>query len=215
MKVSYKGIKSGLPVTLQEKLDTKFAKLSKLVDGRGEKQAHVVVTSERYLHKAEITLHLHNHQLVGIGSDSDVFKAISAALDRIEKQAAKEGARWRETTRRSDSIKVVSAKDARPGASKPAAYRKIAPRKAVTRNAPGNTRGNTRDNNGQDRRNAASSDTRVFRPNHHERGKPITLEEALLEMEDGRDYVAYRDADKQVVCMLIRRRDGHYDLIET
>ncbi len=77
MKVSYTGIKSGLPAKLQEKLDTKFAKLSKLVDGRGEKQAHVVVTSERHLHKAEITLHVHNHQLVGIGSDSDVFKAMA------------------------------------------------------------------------------------------------------------------------------------------
>jgi len=55
----------------------------------------------------------------------------------------------------------------------------------------------------------------VFRPDHHERRKPITLEEALLEMEDGRDYVAYRDADKQVLSILIRRRDGHYDLIET
>ena len=203
MKVSYTGIKSGLPAKLQEKLDTKFAKLSKLVDGRGEKQAHVVVTSERYLHKAEISLHLHNHQLVGIGSDSDVFKAISAALERIEKQAAKEGAKWRGTMRRSDSIKVVGAKDAEPGASKPAPPRKIAPGKAV---AVGN---------GQVRRIAVGFEARVFRPVHHERRKPITLEEALLEMEDGRDYVAYRDADKQVVCMLIRRRDGHYDLIET
>src|SRR6202171_2939400 len=131
MKVSYKGIKDDLPSKLQEKLDAKFAKLSKLVDGRGEKQAHVVVTSERYLHKAEITLHVHNHQLVGIGSDSDVFKAISAALDRIERQAAREGAKWRGTPRRSDSIKVVSAKDAELGVSKPAALRKIAPRKAA------------------------------------------------------------------------------------
>jgi ribosome hibernation promoting factor len=203
MKVSYKGIKSGLPAKLQEKLDTKFAKLSKLVDGRGEKQAHVVVTSERHLHKAEITLHVHNHQLIGIGSDSDVFKAISTALDRIEKQAAKEGAKWRETVRRSESIKIVSAKDAELGAPKPVAPRKIAQGKAAA------------GNNGQARRTPVTSDARVFRPNQHERGKPITLEEALLEMEDGRDYVAYRDADKQVVCMLIRRRDGHYDLIET
>lgn len=203
MKVSYKGIKSGLPANLQQKLDAKFAKLSKLVDGRGEKQAHVVVTSERHLHKAEITLHVHNHQLVGIGSDSDVFKAMGAALDRIEKQAAKEGAKWRETTRRSDSMKVVSAKDVQPGTSKPAPPRKIAAGKAVA------------GNNGQARRTPASSEARVFRPNDHERGKPITLEEALLEMEDGRDYVAYRDAEKQAVCMLIRRRDGHYDLIET
>jgi putative sigma-54 modulation protein len=203
MKVSYTGIKNGLPAKLQDKLDVKFAKLSKLVDGRGEKQAHVVVTSERHLHKAEITLHVHNHQLVGIGSDSDVFKAMSGALDRIEKQAAKESAKWRETTRRSDSIKVVGAKEGQTGASKLAPQRKIAPGKAAA------------GNNGQARRIAASSDARVFRPNHHERGKPITLEEALLEMEDGRDYVAYRDADKQVDCMLIRRRDGHYDLIET
>src|SRR6267154_3885657 len=102
MKVSYKGIQKDLPPKLQEKLDTKFTKLSKLVDGRGEKQAHVVVTSERHLHKAEITVRVHNHQLVGSGSNSDVFKAISAALDRIEKQAAKEGAKWRGTMRRSD-----------------------------------------------------------------------------------------------------------------
>jgi putative sigma-54 modulation protein len=204
MKVSYKGIKGGLPAKLQEKLEAKFAKLSKLVDGRGEKQAHVVVTSERHLHKAEITLLVHNHQLVGIGSDSDVFKAMSEALERIEKQAAKEGAKWRETTRRSDSMKVASAKDGQPEASKPpakAASRKTAPEKAGS--------------NGHTRRAKGSADPRVFRPNHHERGKPITLEEALLEMEDGRDYVAYRDADKQAVCMLIRRRDGHYDLIET
>ncbi len=201
MKVSYTGIKSGLPAKLQDKLDTKFAKLSKLVDGRGEKQAHVVVTSERYLHKAEITLRLHNHQLVGIGSDSDVFKAICAALDRIEKQAAKEGAKWRGTLHRADSIKVVGAKDAEAEASKP--VRNVGPGKAAAAK------------NGHARRTAAKPDARVFRPDQHERRKPITLEEAMLEMEDGRDYVAYRDAEKQAVCMLIRRRDGHYDLIET
>ena len=203
MKVSYKGIKSGLPAILQDKLDAKFARLSKLVDGRGEKQAHVVVTSERYLHKAEITLRVHNHQLVGIGSDSDVFKAICAALARIEKQAAKEGAKWRGTMRHSDSIKVVGAKDIEPAASKPPSISKAVRAKAAA------------GKNGHARRNVTSPDARVFRPDQHERSKPITLEEAMLEMEDGRDYVAYRDAEKQVVCMLIRRRDGHYDLIET
>jgi putative sigma-54 modulation protein len=188
MKVSYKGIRDEIPVKLQQKLDAKFAKLSKLVDGRGEKQAHVVVTSERHLHRAEITLYSHNHQLVGIASDSDVFTAMCAALDRIEKQAAKQGARWRDTTRRSEPIKSATAK-----AETPAAPGKKTGRQAVP----------------------ATPDQRVFRPNGHERGKPITLEEALLEMEDGRDYMAYRDADKQVVSILIRRRDGHYDLIET
>jgi putative sigma-54 modulation protein len=195
MKVSYKGIKNELPTKLQEKLDAKFAKLSKLVDGRGEKRAHVVVTSERHLHKAEITLHVHNHQLVGIGSDSDVFHAMSAALDRIEKQAAKQGSKWRDTTRRSEPMKAASAKPAPPSVShQPASIKKAAVKQKAA--PPG-------------------ADPRVFHTNHHERRKPITLDEALLEMEDGRDYVAYRDADTQVVSILIRRRDGHYDLIET
>ncbi len=188
MKVSYKGIKDEIPAKLQQKLDAKFAKLSKLVDGRGEKQAHVVVTSERHLHKAEITLHSHNHQLVGIASDSDVFTAMCTALDRIEKQAAKQGARWRDTTRRSEPMKSATAKTEAPAVPSKKNSRKTA---------------------------AAVPSQRVFRPDHHERRKPITLDEALLEMEDGRDYVAYRDAEKQVVSILIRRRDGHYDLIET
>src|SRR3954462_809001 len=117
MKVSYSGIKNDLPPKLQEKIDAKIAKLSRLVDGRGEKQAHVVVTSERHLHKAEITLHSHNHQLVGIASDSDAFSAMCAAVDRIEKQAAKQGARWRDTTRRSEPIKAATAKSEEPAAS--------------------------------------------------------------------------------------------------
>lgn len=198
MKVSYKGIQKDLPSKLQDKLDAKFAKLSKVVDGRGEKQAHVVVTSERHLHKAEITLHVHNHQLVGIGADSDLFTAMSAALDRIEKQAAKQGAKWRDTTRRSEPMKTATAKAAPEIAAQPPGSVKTASRKTGPAGAK-----------------SPASGTRVFRPNHHEQGKPITLEEALLEMEDGREYVAYRDADKQVVSILIRRRDGHYDLIET
>ena len=51
MKISYKGIKKELSPKIQEKLDAKFAKMSKLLEKRGEKEAHVVVTTERHLHK--------------------------------------------------------------------------------------------------------------------------------------------------------------------
>ncbi len=180
MKVSYKGIRNDLPAPLQEKLDARFAKLSRFVDGRGEKMAHVVVTSERHLHRAEITLNFHDHRLVGLASDTDVFNALNAALDKVEKQATKQGSKWREKTRRSEPMKSASTKAA--AVETPAAT------------VPG---------------------PRIFRSNHHERRKPITLEEAMLQMEDGRDYLVYRDADKQSVSMLVRRRDGHFDLIES
>jgi putative sigma-54 modulation protein len=183
MKVSYKGINKELPPKLQEKLDAKFAKLSKLLETRGEKEAHVVVTSERYLHHAEITLQFYDHQLVCHGSDSDLFTAMIVALDKMEKQAVKQRGKWREKKRRSEPSKA--------GATEPAESA-----------APAGS---------EDGRIAR----RIFRVNHHENRKPITLEEALLEMEGARDYLVYRDAEREGVSVLVRRRDGNLDLIET
>ena len=41
----------------------------------------------------------------------------------------------------------------------------------------------------------------------------MTLDEALIEM-DGLDYLVYRDAKSDRLNVLIRRRDGHFDLVE-
>ncbi len=43
----------------------------------------------------------------------------------------------------------------------------------------------------------------------------MTLDEALLEMEKDRDYLVYQDADSDRLAVLVRRRDGHFDLVET
>ena len=52
----------------------------------------------------------------------------------------------------------------------------------------------------------------VFRVNHSEGNKPMTLEEAMLEMEASQDYLVYRDAQTDRVTVLMRRSDGHFDL---
>jgi putative sigma-54 modulation protein len=179
MNVSYKGVQKTLAPKLQGKLDAKFAKLSKLLEKRGEREAHVVVTAERHLHKAEITLQFYDHQLVGLGSDADLFTAMSTALEKLEGQAVKQRSKWREKNRRS-LVSQLAAESA------PAAA-------------------------GEERQTAR----RVFRVNHHERRKPMTLEEALLEMENGQEYMVYRDAEKECVSVLVRRRDGNFDLIES
>ena len=46
------------------------------------------------------------------------------------------------------------------------------------------------------------------------RRKPMTLEEAVLEMDGDRNYMVYRDAESDRVQVLVKRRDGHFDLIE-
>lgn len=186
MKVTYRGLKQELPQKFQEKLDAKFGKLSKLLEKRGEKEAHVVMTTERHLHNAEITLQFYDHQLVGEGSDGDAFTAISTALDKLEKQAVKTRGKWREKARRSNG-------------TGPAASLKSAKEKEAVVAEPAPT----------------TSSHRVFKVNHLNRRKPITLDEAVIEMENGREYVVYRDADRQCLSVLVRRKDGNFDLIES
>ena len=59
-----------------------------------------------------------------------------------------------------------------------------------------------------------ASQRHIYRVNHHEKRKPMTLDEAVLEMDKDRDYLVYRDAETDRVTVLVRRRDGHFDLVE-
>jgi putative sigma-54 modulation protein len=56
---------------------------------------------------------------------------------------------------------------------------------------------------------------KVFRVNHSDGSKPMTVEEAMLEMDASQDYMVYRDASTDRVTVLMRRADGHFDLIES
>jgi ribosome hibernation promoting factor len=192
MKVSYRGVTQQLPQNLQKKLDAKFGKLSKLLEKRGEREAHVVLTTERHLHNAEITLQFYDHQLVGLGSDGDAFTAMSSALEKLEKQAVKTRGKWREKARRSN------------GAGPPASLRS-----AKTKEAPAPASPKTRS------ASEPASGQQVFRVNHLNRRKPMTVDEAVMEMENGRDYMVYRDADRECLSVLVRRKDGNFDLIES
>jgi putative sigma-54 modulation protein len=182
MNISYKGIKQELSPKIQKKLDAKFAKLSKLLERRGEKEAHVVVNSERHLHRAEITIQFYGQQLVGAGSDADLLNALSQACEKLETQALKNRAKWRE--RRTEAPAPVAAPEAKAKIKKSA----------------------MKGSNG-----AAQ---RIYKVNHRDDRKPMTLDEAVMEMEQNQDYLVYRDADKDHMSVLVRRRDGHFDLIE-
>ena len=178
MKITFTGRQVELAPAQLKKLEARFAKVGKLLDGREQTEAHVILSLERHLHQAEITVNYHNHSLVGEGSNADLFTAIHAAVEKLEKQAIKVRAKWRDTQR------TPRRETAATQAPEPAA----APEPEIER--------------------------RVFRVNHHQRRKPMTLEEALLEMEKGGDYLVYRDAESDRVAVLMRRRDGKFDLVE-
>jgi putative sigma-54 modulation protein len=164
-----------------KKIQAQVAKVGKLLDGKDEREAHVILSQERHLQQAEITVNYHNHPLVGVGSSPDLFTAIHAAVDKLEKQALKVRTKWRDTkrvSRKSGEVPITA---------------EVAPEPEVE----------------------AEVERRIFRVNHHQKRKPMTLDEALMEMEQDRDYLVYRDAETDRVTVLVRRRDGHFDLVES
>ncbi|MDX2150319.1 MAG: ribosome-associated translation inhibitor RaiA [Bryobacteraceae bacterium] len=177
MKVTYTGKIEKLLPAQQTKIEGRFAKLAKFFDRKGEKEARIIVTTERHLQHAEITVQWYDHAVVCVGSDSDLFTAICDAIDKLEKQILKLRTKWRDTKR-----------SAAPPKNEPEEIAVFEPEE------------------GQEKR--------IYRVNHHAARKPMTLEEAMLEMEDGLDYVAYRDAQSDRLSVLVRRRDGHFDLVE-
>jgi putative sigma-54 modulation protein len=182
MKITYTGRQVELAPAQLKKLEARFAKVGKLLSGKRECEAHVVLSLERHLHHAEATIRYFNNQLVGLGSSSDLFEAIHGAADKLEKQAVKVRTKWRDNKR---SPRQAAQEEPTPP---PAARKKKAEPEPET-------------------------DRLIYHVENHKKSKPMTLEEAMLEM-DGRDYLVYRDAKTERMVMLVRRRDGHFDMVE-
>ncbi len=99
MKITYTGRQVDFPPAQLAKIEGQFAKLSKLLDGQGERGAHVVLSHERHLHHAEVTVNYHHHALVGLASDPDPFTALHGAVLKLEAQAVKVRGKWRDDHR--------------------------------------------------------------------------------------------------------------------
>src|SRR5580658_7404458 len=100
MKVTYTGRQVDLSPAQSQKLTAEFDKVGKMLDnGMGEAGAHVVLSHERHLNNVEITVPYHNHELVGEGSDTDLFSAIHAAVGKLEQQAVRVREKWRDSKR--------------------------------------------------------------------------------------------------------------------
>ena len=179
MKVKYTGRQVELAPAQAKKLEARFTKIGKILDGRRECETHVILSLERHLHHAEATINYFDHQLVGLGSSTDLFTAVHSAVEKLEKQAVKARTKWRDTKR--TPHKATPEVEAEPLVEPDA---------------------------------ETGPERRIYRVDHHHKRKPMTLDEALMEMEQKRDYLVYRDAETDRVSVLVRRRDGHFDLVE-
>jgi len=181
MKITYTGRQVELAPAQLKKLEAQFGKIGKLLDGRRECEAHVILSLERHLQHAEVTVNYYGHPLVGLGSSTDLFTAIHSAAEKLEKQAVKARTKWRDSKR--TPHKAVEPE----------------PEAAAAEESAGD--------------HESDAEKRVHRVNVNGR-KPMTLEEAVLAIGANRDYLVYRDAETDRIAVLVKRRDGDFDLVE-
>lgn len=191
MRITYTGRQVELSPAQLQKLEVHCRRLGKMLDGsKSECEARVILSHERHLHKAEVTVEYHNHSMVAYADSGDLFNAIHGAIEKLEKQAIKVRAKWRDSKR-------TPRKENAP--SEPPAQALAPPPKIkVAAKIHGKN----------------GSKARVRHIGEQEQRRAMTLEEAIVEMGVDREYLAFLDIKTGAVNVLVRRRDGHFDLVE-
>jgi ribosomal subunit interface protein len=200
MKLIVSGKTKEFTPEIQEKFNSRLAKLSKLIERRGEREAHVMHHMERHLHKVEVVMNLYDHQVAVNGSNSDLDIALTDAAGKLEKQVMKMRTKWRDTHR--DAKGVRTAKEV--WTVEPVVVAAAAGPVAKAAKAKVNGRATK-----------ASPKPKIFRVNYDEDSKPMTIDEAIMEMEEGHSYTVFRNSQANCLSVLVRRGDGHFDLIES
>jgi len=190
VNITYTGKQEFLHPKQKEQLDAKVSKLAKLleVDGKGDKQARVAFTHDKNLHRAEITLNYLDHTLVGEHVDPDQFTALNLAFERLERQ-------------------MMRVRDKRRDIKK-------GPREVWDKGASANTinEAEPRDPDALAAAPSSNGKPRIYRVGPED-NKPMTAEEAAMMIGDD-PYVVYHNSGTGRLAALIRRPDGHFDLVE-
>lgn len=202
MRITFTGKQEKLGPTQERKLATAFARVSKLIERHGEKAAQVTLSSQRHRQMAEVRVSFYDQTMIGEGKGADQFTALMDAVENVERQALKCREKWRDAKRETPARKARTT-----GEAIPEPVVESAPAKGAKAGASAKGRA------AKKRPIKAGKPAQVVQASMDD-SKPMTVDEAMLALEGGRDYIAYRDAATDKVRVLIRRRDGKIDLVE-
>ena len=154
--------------------------------------AQVVITREKTRFHAELTLHARGeHFMHGEATGRDAATAVGAAIDKVEHQVQKLKSKWTEGKRQGVS---------------PAKAASAAPRPERAARAFATSLGQ-RDRN-------EDPGLRIIRARRYA-VKPMSVDEAAMEVADGRDaFLVFRNSSTEEINVLFRRADGNLGLIE-
>jgi len=199
MNVEYTGRQFEVTPITRKQVEGGLEKIQKILGSHFE--THVILSTEKRRHIAEITITVRNHApIVGFSEAPEMNTAIGGALDKIERQAVKYKTRWKSKKRQArkklamvgESQHETSIAIAVNGDLKTAVPVKVHSFPSVVK----------------------VTETHVVRSSDSVSYKPLTLEEAVKEAEfRDRDVFVFRDPEGRVK-VLHRKRDGKMELIE-
>jgi putative sigma-54 modulation protein len=200
MNVEYTGRQFEITPLARKQVEGGLEKIQKILGSNFE--THVVLSTEKRRHIAEITINVRNHPpIVGLSEAMDMASAIGEALDRIERQAVKYKTRWKSKKRLArrkleqtgvppeEQITVAVAVGGDLTTAVPVKVHSFPNVVKIT-----------------EAHVTKSSDSVSF--------KPLTLEVAVKEAEfRDREVFVFRDLEGKVK-VLHRKKDGKMELIE-
>ncbi len=133
MNVHYTGRQVELSDAQRKKLEVRFQKIQKILGNRHEPEVHVILSQERHLHRAEVTLNFRHHTMVVECAGPDLFTAVQDAAEKLEKQIIRNKDKWREQKRRTRPLREIAAQDGQArvreetGAAGPRLFRQATP----------------------------------------------------------------------------------------
>ncbi|RKG67685.1 ribosome-associated translation inhibitor RaiA [Corallococcus sp. CA054B] len=182
--------------SLKEYAREKVERVNRLLDRAGE--AHVVLSLERHLHHADITIHSGAWVLRGREKSDDMYASIDLAMDKIERQLR----RYRDKLKshhgkekvhhRQDLVKVrhdvfeVPEPEETAEASAPAAQAPV----------------------------AESGVARLVRTTHLAI-QSLSVDDAVMQMNlMNNDFYVFQNQQSQALSIVYRRKEGGFGLIE-
>jgi len=209
MDLEYTGRQTTITKKLKTQTEVGLERLAKIIGNAGS--VHVIFTTEKYRHTAELTVQTRNLKLVASCESTEMEIALRDALAALEKQAIKYKKR-KTTIKRNAKDGIKQAAPLTNGAA--AAEVEAAPAKK--------SKGGS--SNGAPRTvpmlvhtfpsQSPIEEPHVVRSNDGVALRPMTLEEAVKEAAfRDRDVFVFRDHGGQAM-VLHRKRDGKMELIE-
>jgi putative sigma-54 modulation protein len=193
----------GASDSLKEYAREKVDRVNRLLDRAGE--AHVVLSLERHLHHADITIHSGSWVLRGREKSEDMYASIDLAMDKIERQLR----------RYKDKLK------SHHGREKVHHRQDLMNQLSRVRHAvfemPGDEDVNASEPQANDAQQAASAQPeapRMLRTTHLT-VKQLKVEDAVMQMNlMNNDFYVFHNVETNAMSVLYRRKDGQYGLIE-